>query len=103
MESSPILIVRMPHFKTESEVSDVFMDFQDSPIMDEYHVLVIKDYSPGSTEIRFEAVNSTFTEVQFEKLKLKLLSEMESAQLNRYKNKSKDNESKDNILGQISG
>ena len=103
MEASPILIVRMPHFKTEAEVSEVFMDFQDSPIMDEYHVLVIKDYSQDSKEIRFEAVNSTFTEIQFEKLKLKLLKEMESAQLNRYKNKLKDNESKDNILGQIPG
>ena len=102
MESSPILIVRMPHFKTESEVSEVFMDFQESPIMDEYHVLVIKDYTTGSKEIRFEAVNSTFTEVQFEKLKLKLLNEMEKAQLSRYKNKHKDNESKNNILGQIS-
>ena len=102
MESSQILIVRMPHFKTESEVSEVFMDFQESPIMDEYHVLVIKDYTTGSKEIRFEAVNSTFTEVQFEKLKLKLLNEMEKAQLSRYKNKHKDNESKDNILGQIS-
>jgi hypothetical protein len=103
MENSPILIVRMPHSRTESEVSDVFMDFQESPIMDEYHVLVIKDYVQDSTEIQFEIVNSTFTEIQFEKLKIKLLKEMESAQLNRYKNKSKDNESKDNILGQIPG
>ena len=86
MESSPILIVRMPHFKTEDEVSQVFMDFEDSPIMDEYHVLVIKNYSKESTEIQFEAINSNYTEIQFEKLKHRLLKEMELAQLNRQNN-----------------
>lgn len=86
MESSPILIVRMPHFKTEDEVSQVFMDFEDSPIMDEYHVLVIKNYSKESREIQFEAVNSNYTEIQFEKLKHRLLKEMENAQLNRQNN-----------------
>ena len=103
MESSPILIVRMPHFKTEEEVSQVFMDFEDSPIMDEYHVLVIKNYSKEINEIQFEAVNANNTDLEFEELKYRLLKEMESAQVFRQKNKPKDNESKDNILGQIPG
>ena len=80
---TPILIVRMPHDKTEDEVSNVFLDFQESPIMDEYNVLVLKNYTPGETEIQFECVNSTHTDIQFEELKYKLLKEMESNQVSR--------------------
>jgi len=102
MESSPILIIRMPHTKTEDEVSNVFMDFEESPIRDEYHIMVIKDYVHKSDEIRFEAVNADHTVIEFEELKNTLLKEMEAAQVYRQKNKPTNNESKDNILGQIS-
>lgn len=85
MESSPILIVRMPNHKTEDEVSNVFMDFEDSPIRDEYHVMVIKDYVKGSKEIRFEVLNCNHTVVEFEELKNRLLKEMEIAQKQRLK------------------
>ena len=80
---TPILIVRMPHDKTEDEVSNVFLDFQESPIIDEYNLLVLKNYTPGETEIRFECINSTHTDIQFEELKYKLLKEMESNQVSR--------------------
>jgi hypothetical protein len=80
---TPILIVRMPHDKTEDEVSNVFLDFQESPIMDEYNLLVLKNYTPGETEIQFECINSTHTDIQFEELKYKLLKEMESNQVSR--------------------
>ena len=80
---TPILIVRMPHDKTEDEVSNVFLDFQESPIMDEYNLLVLKNYTPGETEIRFECINSTHTDIEFEELKYQLLKEMESNQVSR--------------------
>ena len=80
---TPILIVRMPHNKTEDEVSNVFLDFQESSIMDEYNLLVLKNYTPGETEIQFECINSTHTDIQFEELKYKLLKEMESNQVSR--------------------
>lgn len=80
---TPILIVRMPHDKTEDEVSNVFLDFQESPIMDEYNLLVLKNYTPGETEIQFECINSTHTDIEFEELKYKLLKEMESNQVSR--------------------
>jgi len=80
---TPILIVRMPYGKTEDEVSNVFLDFQESPIMDEYNLLVLKNYTPGETEIQFECINSTHTDIQFEELKYKLLKEMESNQVSR--------------------
>lgn len=80
---TPILIVRMPHNKTEDEVSNVFLDFQESPIIDEYNLLVLKNYTPGETEIQFECINSTHTDIQFEELKYKLLKEMESNQVSR--------------------
>ena len=73
---TPILIVRMPYGKTEDEVSNVFLDFQESPIMDEYNLLVLKNYTPGETEIQFECINSTHTDIQFEELKYKLLKEI---------------------------
>lgn len=80
---TPILIVRMPHDKTEDEVSNVFLDFQESPIMDEYNLLVLKNYTPGETEIRFECINSAHTDIEFEELKYQLLKEMESNQVSR--------------------
>ena len=80
---TPILIVRMPHDKTEDEVSNVFLDFQESPIMDEYNLLVLKNYTPGETEIQFECINSTHTDIEFEELKYQLLKEMESNQVSR--------------------
>jgi hypothetical protein len=89
MESSPILIIRMPNHKTEDEVSNVFMDFEESPIRDEYHIMVIKDYVEGSKEIRFEVLNSNHSVVEFEELKNTLLKEMEKAQLHRQKNTAK--------------
>lgn len=81
METSPILIVRVPFEKTEGDVANIFMDFEGSPINDEYHVLVLKDYQPGRTEIGFECVNSNFNELEFEQLKLQLLKEMENSQI----------------------
>lgn len=83
MEASPILIIRMPHDKTEDEVSNVFLDFQESPIMDEYNLLVLKNYSPGEKEIQFECINSPHTEIEFEELKYRLLKEMENNQVSR--------------------
>jgi hypothetical protein len=80
---TPILIVRMPHNKTEDEVSNVFLDFQETPIVDEYNLLVLKNYTPGETEIRFECINSTHTDIEFEELKYQLLKEMESNQVSR--------------------
>jgi hypothetical protein len=80
---TPILIVRMPHNKTEDEVSNVFLDFQETPIVDEYNLLVLKNYTPGETEIQFECINSTHTDIEFEELKYQLLKEMESNQVSR--------------------
>lgn len=80
---TPILIVRMPYGKTEDEVSNVFMDFQESDIMDEYNLLVLKNYSPGETEIQFECINAPHSTVEFEELKYKLLKEMENNQISR--------------------
>ena len=80
---TPILIVRMPYERTEDEVSNIFLDFQESPIMDDYNLLVLKNYTPGETEIQFECINSTHTDIQFEELKYKLLKEMESNQVSR--------------------
>jgi len=86
MESSPILIVRLPFEKTEDDVANIFLDMENSPINDEYHIMVLKNYQPGSKEIQFEAVNANHTELQFEQLKNRLLKEMEKAQLSRFKN-----------------
>jgi hypothetical protein len=83
MEVQPILIVRMPSHKTEDEVANVFLDFEDSPIVDQYAVLVLKNYSDGPKEIQFECVNSNQTKEEFESLKNRLLKEMESAQKQR--------------------
>lgn len=85
MEVQPILIVRMPSHKTEDEVANVFLDFEDSPIVDQYAVLVLKNYSDGPKEIQFECVNSNQTKEEFELLKNRLLKEMESAQKQRLK------------------
>ena len=82
---TPILIVRMPYERTEDEVSNVFLDFQESPILDEYNLLVLKNYTPGETEIQFECINTTHTDIEFEELKYKLLKEMESNQASRQK------------------
>ena len=65
------------------------MDFEESPIRDEYHIMVIKDYVEGSKEIRFEVLNSNHSVVEFEELKNTLLKEMEKAQLHRQKNTAK--------------
>jgi|AOAMet1_03_M0_10_1038530.scaffolds.fasta_scaffold30276_1 hypothetical protein len=83
MEIQPILIVRMPSHKTEDEVANVFLDFEESPIVDQYAVLVLKNYSDGPKEIQFECVNSNQTKEEFESLKNRLLKEMESAQKQR--------------------
>ncbi len=83
---TPILIVRMPYERTEDEVSNIFLDFQESPIMDDYNLLVLKNYTPGETEIQFECINSPHTEIEFEELKYKLLKEMESNQVSRQTN-----------------
>ena len=83
MEIQPILIVRMPSHKTEDEVANVFLDFEESPIVDQYAVLVLKNYSDGPKEIEFECVNSNQTKEEFESLKNRLLKEMESAQKQR--------------------
>lgn len=85
MEVQPILIVRMPSHKTEDEVANVFLDFEESPIVDQYAVLVLKNYSDGPQEIQFECVNSNQTKEEFELLKNRLLKEMESAQKQRLK------------------
>jgi len=89
MQVTPILVVRMPFNRTEDEVSNVFMDFQETPISDEYNLLVLKNYEPGETEIQFECVNSSHSVVEFEELKLKLLKEMETNQVTRQNNKIK--------------
>ena len=83
MEIQPILIVRMPSHKTEDEVANVFLDFEESPIVDQYAVLVLKNYSDGPKEIQFECVNSNQTKEEFESLNNRLLKEMESAQKQR--------------------
>ena len=83
MEIQPILIVRMPSHKTEDEVANVFLDFEESPIVDQSAVLVLKNYSDGPKEIQFECVNSNQTKEEFESLKNRLLKEMESAQKQR--------------------
>ena len=83
MEIQPILIVRMPSHKTEDEVANFFLDFEESPIVDQYAVLVLKNYSDGPKEIQFECVNSNQTKEEFESLKNRLLKEMESAQKQR--------------------
>ena len=83
VQVQPILIVRMHSHKTEDEVSNVFLDFQESPIMDQYAVLVLKNYNDGPKEIQFECINSNQTEMEFELLKNKLLKEMEAAQKHR--------------------
>jgi len=88
MESTPILLIRMPYDKTEDEVSNVFLDFEESPIRDDYHIMVLKNYTPGETEIQFECISANHTEVQFEELKHRLLLEMEAAQVTRQKNKN---------------
>jgi hypothetical protein len=84
-ETTPILIVRMPFSRTEDEVSDVFMDFQDTSIVDQYNLLVIKNYEPGESEIQFECINSEHTQLEFEELKSMLLKQMESNQVSRQK------------------
>lgn len=81
METPPILIVRVPFEKTEDDVANIFLDFEESPVRDDYHILVLKDYNPGRKEIEFECVNSNATEIEFEELKLQLLKSMEAAQL----------------------
>jgi len=85
MKVTPILVVRMPFERTEDEVSNVFMDFQETPISDEYNLLVLKNYTPGETEIQFECINSNHTTVEFEELKYRLLKEMEVNQVIRQK------------------
>ena len=86
--ASPILIVRVPFDRTEDEVANIFMDFEESPINDEYNVLVLKNYDSAEKEIQFECVNSNHSALDFEKLKNKILRNMETSQINRYKNKS---------------
>ena len=87
-QASPILLIRVPFEKTEEDVVNILMDFEESPINDEYHVLVVKNYHPGESELQIECVNSTFTELEFEKFKNQILNEMEKAQRNRLKNKT---------------
>ena len=89
MQVTPILVVRMPFSRTEDEVSNVFMDFQETPISDEYNLLVLQNYEPGETEIQFECINSNHSVVEFEELKLRLLKEMETNQVARQNNKIK--------------